>query len=181
MVLWEGYPREQSSWIAEEDITCAAIRYGFCKKKNIVCQYYSIQRSFITPTPNERVVLDSISSFLDGVTRSLRVGTVRNTKFTVEFRTDIFRLLFGGKGERANNGRGNLYQLTDFDSKYFSPGWHQCWDRLGDGCEVNFPIQLYSTIKYSPLCYSLDSNGCVVPKSRYYNEVVSVFMLKNRC
>ena len=106
---------------------------------------------------------------------------MRNTKFTVEFRTDVFRLLFGGKGERANNGRGHLYQLTDFDSKYFSPGWHQYWDRLGDGCEVNFPIQLHSTIKYSPLCYCLDSNGCVVPKSRYYNEVVSVFMLKTQC
>ena len=102
MVLWEGYPREEASWIAEEDITCAAIRYGFRKKKNIIeCQYYSIQRSFITPKPNERVVLDSISSFLDGVTRSLRVGTVRNTKFTVEFRYDVFRLLFGGEGEGA--------------------------------------------------------------------------------
>ena len=85
----------------------------FVKKKNIVCQYYSMQRSFITPTPNERVMLDSISSFLNGVTRSLRVGTVRNTKFTVEFRTDVFRLLFGGKGERANNGRGRASVSAD--------------------------------------------------------------------
>ena len=55
------------------------------------------------------------------------------------------------KRGRANNGRGHLYQLTDFDPKYFSPGWHQCWDRLGDGCEVNFPRQLYSTIEYSAI------------------------------
>ena len=87
---------------------------------------------------SESYLIYSISSFLDGVTRSLRVGTVRNTKFTVEFRTDVFRLLFDGKRERANNGRGHLYQLTDFDSKYFSPGWHQCWDRLGDGCELSY-------------------------------------------
>ena len=126
-------------------------------------------------------MLDSVSSFLDGVTRTLRAGAVRNTKFMVEFRTDVFKFLFGGKGERASSSHGHLYQLTDFDIKYFATGWHQCWDRLGDGCEVNFPIQLYSTVKYSPLSYSLDSNGCPVPKSRYYNEVVSVFMLKNRC
>ena len=42
-----------------------------------------------------------------------------------------------------------------------------CWD---NGCKVNFPVQLY------PLCYSVDSNGCVVPKSRYYKHVLFYFV-----
>ena len=48
-----------------------------------------------------RVVLDGVSSFLDGVTSILRAGAVGNTKFTVEFRTDMLKFLFGGKGEQV--------------------------------------------------------------------------------
>ena len=38
---------------------------------------------------------------MDGVTRSLRVGVVQRTRFTVEIHTDVFKMLFDGKGEKA--------------------------------------------------------------------------------
>ena len=38
------------------------------------------------------------------ISRSLRVGTVQST---VEFRTDVFKLLFAGKGDIASNVRGH--------------------------------------------------------------------------
>ena len=117
-------------------------------------------RAYIHPNPDKRAILDSVSNFIDAISRSLRAGTVRNTKFTVEFRTDVFKLLFAGKGEAASNGRGYLYQQADFNSGHFTPGWHQCWDRLGDGCKVVFPIQMHSYIKFSPVCSSLGNSCC---------------------
>ena len=27
-MLWEGYPKEEASWVPREDVTLAAIRYG---------------------------------------------------------------------------------------------------------------------------------------------------------
>ena len=110
----------------------------------MVCRAYS------HPNPDKHAILNSVSNFVDAISRSVRAGTVRNTKFTVEFRTNVFKL-FAGKGEVASKGRGHLYQQADFDSGYFIAGWSQCWDRLGDGCKVVFPIQMHSYIKFSPL------------------------------
>lgn len=138
-------------------------------------------RSFNTPNPEARYILDSISNFIDGINRSLRLGTVRQGKFSVEFRTDVFKALFDGKGETAKTGRGCLYRKDDFDSRYFPPSWYQCWDRLGDGCEVEFPIQLHSHIRYSPLCFTLDTSNTPIPKLRSFSEILSVSVIKRRC
>ena len=50
-----------------------------------------------------------------------------------------------------------------------------------DGCKVVFPIQMYSYIKFSPLCYSLDGTGSPVVKNRWFSEVVSISVVKQRC
>ena len=138
-------------------------------------------RAYNDPNPDKRAILDCVSNFIDAINRSLRAGTVRNTKFTDEFCTAVFKLLFGGKGEVARKGRGQLYQQPDFDSEFFTTGWHQCWDRLGDGCQVVFPIQIHSHVKFSPPCYFLDNTGSPVVKNRFFNEVVSVSVVKQRC
>ena len=61
-------------------------------------------RAYNDPNPDKKAILDCVSNFIDAINRSLRAGTVRNTKFTVEFRTDVFKLLFGGKKEVARKG-----------------------------------------------------------------------------
>ena len=61
-------------------------------------------RAYNHPNPDKWAILDSVSNSVDAISRSLRAGTVRNTKFTVEFRTDVFKLLFAGKGEVASKG-----------------------------------------------------------------------------
>ena len=138
-------------------------------------------RAYNHPNPDKWAILDSVSNLVDAISRSLRAGTVRNTKFIVEFRTDVFKLLFAGKGEVASKGRGHLYQQADFNSGYFIAGWSQRWDRLGDSCKVVFPIQMHSYIKFFPRCYFLDGTGSPVVKNRLFSEVVSVSVVKQRC
>ena len=48
-------------------------------------------RAYNDPNPDKRAMLDCVSNFIDAINRRLRAGRVRNTKFTVEFRTDVFK------------------------------------------------------------------------------------------
>ena len=58
-------------------------RYTFCE-----------YRLFTHPNPSKRAILDSVSNLIDAVNRSLRMGIIRSTTFTTEFRTDVFKYLF---------------------------------------------------------------------------------------
>ena len=80
----------------------------------------------------------------------------------VEFRVDIFRYLFHGKGHTPPRGRGLLHNLKDFDETYIMDEWCIAYDRLGDGCKVDFPIRIESRIKWSTLVFSRSGN--VKPK-----------------
>ena len=76
-------------------------------------------RSFIQPSPHHRTIADNISDFITAVQNSLRVGTVRNSKFLVPFRCDVFVFLFHDKGSVVSGRRGRMFSEADFDLKYF--------------------------------------------------------------
>jgi len=65
---------------------------------------------------------------------------------------DVFQFLFSDKGTTPPTGRGKFYELEEFSSAYFPAGWHIVYDRLGDGCRVDFPIRLESKLKWSVQC-----------------------------
>ena len=94
--------------------------------------------------------MDCVSSFMDVVNKSLKKGVNEACHLTVDFRTDVFAFLFGNKGR---HGKGRLYILDDFDRTDFPRDWQIVHDRLGDGCTVDFPICMYSWVKWSPTVY----------------------------
>jgi len=49
--------------------------------------------------------------------------------------------LFCDKGQPPISDRGLIYDLDDFDDCYFVGEWYGRYNRLGDGCEVDFPMQ----------------------------------------
>ena len=55
--------------------------------------------------------------------------------------------------------------------------WYIVYDRLGDGCRVDFPIRLGSRIKWSSQVFS--GNGNVKPK--IFKEMIYVTLVKGRC
>ena len=79
------------------------------------------------------------------------MGVNSNCKIEVEFRSDIFRYLFNNKGRKPPTGRGLFYDLDDFDRTYFTDNWYVVYDKLGDGCCVDFPIRLESKLRWSTL------------------------------
>ena len=131
----------------------------------------------MSPTPSHREIMDATSHFKATIHRSLKSGLNCNNRVELEFRTDVFRFLFNGKGRTPPSGRGLFYELKDFDAIYFSDNWHVVYDKLGDGCRVDFPIRLESKIKWSSVVYN--SDGSVKP--RVFTEMISVTIVKSRC
>ena len=85
--------------------------------------------------------------------------------------------MFHGKGRTPPQGRGLFYNLEDFDKTYFMDEWYIAYDRLGDGCKIDFPVRLESRIKWSTQVFS--SSGSVKPK--VCTEMIYVTLVKSRC
>jgi len=116
-----------------------------------------------------------------GINHSLKVGVNRGCHFTVNFRTDVFRFLFKNRGRTSEHGSGHLYELDDFNPVYFPPDWFKAFDKLGDGCEVEFPIRMCSRLKWSAVVYGKCSTNVLSPKEKCYEETCSVWLIKRRC
>lgn len=110
------------------------------------------------------------------------MGVNKGSWFSVNFRTDVFKYLSKDKGSEHPHSTGRLYTLDEFDSAYFPTDWYRLHDRLGDGCEIEFPVCMVSKVKWSPTFYCRDDNsGRVTPKKKYFEEVCTVWILKRRC
>ena len=186
-MLWKRYPKEEASWVSEENITSAAIRleptclscFNICSSLIliiiiIILSYY---RSFETPTPSYRVIADATSNLTAVIQKSLKSGVNCNNRLDLEFRTDVFKVLFDGKGKKPPNGQGLFYDLNDFDKTYFKDNWYVAYDKLGNGCSIHFPIRLEGKIRWSPKIFYLD--GTVKP--RIFSEIIYVTLVKIRC
>ena len=141
-----------------------------------------VYSSYCEPCPSYRAIADSISNFVTAVQNSLRVGCVRNCMFVVPFRCDVFNFLFSGKGSSVRTKKGRLYTEEDFDPTYFSiKYWFVSYNKLGDGCKIDFPINLRSYVKFSPCTYIKNDDNVVVRRPRDFTELLSVSVVKVRC
>ena len=109
------------------------------------------------------------------------MGLNRACQITVNFRTDVFHFLFKGKGTHYEHGPGYLYNLEDFDAKYFPSNWHKIYDNLGDGCQVKFPIRIHNKLKWETTVYIRDeATDQLIKKKKSFEEVCTVWLLKER-
>ncbi len=138
-------------------------------------------RSYEDPTPSYRVLADGVSTFISAVQRSLKLGVNRACTFTLELRTDVFRYLFKGKGNKPPTRRGLFYELVDFDSSFFPFDWYVVYDKLGNGCRIDFPVRLNSRVNRTTVVYNKIEDGSLVPKPRAFTEMISVNLVKSRC
>ena len=67
--------------------------------------------------------------------------------------------------------------------EYFPGNWYQCYDKLGDGCSIDFeyPIRLHSKVKWSRATFTKQDNGMITPKAKIFQEVLVVNIVKKRC
>jgi len=147
-----------------------------CDCDNII--FYS---AFEDPFPDYRLVADSVSNLVAEVQRSLKLGVNLCCSFSLGFRIDVFNFLFKGKGSVPPTGRGNFFELVDFSKLYFPADWHVAYDKLGNGCEVVFPVRLESKTKFSSSVYGKCLDGSIVLKPKIFTEMIYVSLVKARC
>ena len=122
---------------------------------SMIFHCFYLCRSYKGPRPAFQVVSDNVSSLILGIQGSLRRGTNLNCKFNVEFRIDVFSYLFSGRGSLPPSGQRKLYNLDDFNPMFFPSNWFIVYDKLRNGCTVNFPVCIESKLKWSPVDFLL--------------------------
>ena len=114
---------------------------------------------------------------MNEVNKSLKMGVNRGCKFTLNFRTDVFRYLFNGKGISSSHGAGSLYSIEHFETVYFPGGWHRIFDKLGDGCKISFPLRMMSRVRWSQIHKGGDAGNHASVTSKYYDEVCTMWIV----
>ncbi len=94
MVLWEGYKREEASWVKEEQLLQPFGNFMLCLH-NYTCailysSHFSSNRCYLSPVVDEEVIHTCVSNLTSSICNSLSVGIVRNCRFSVSSRTDVF-------------------------------------------------------------------------------------------
>ena len=101
-MLWEGYPKEEASWVGEEDITmhcCHQLRTNnhlFCALIPVLARgepsfYMHHNRPIESLVSPYRVIADAASHLIAAVHRSLKSRVNCNNGLDLEFGTDIYR------------------------------------------------------------------------------------------
>lgn len=176
--MWEGYSKEEASWVPAKDITEIAIRSVLLSAASItkVRHFTDVHyRFYHEPQPQERTILDAISSFSIAIHGSLRVGLLAKRSLTIEFPRQVFTFLFKDKGTNVQGKPGKLYERSDFLCHYFTDSHFSYYTKDGNGCFVSFPIYMYSHVKFSQQCF--DSDGKKLPRS--FTETLFVKLLKS--
>ena len=110
---------------------------------------------------------------MKAIVTSLRAGSIRLNKFTVEFRLDVFRAIFGAE-------KTEFYK-KDFPPELFPEHWHIIYSHIGDGCQVKFPIYVRARLKWARQTYMKCADGTMMPKPKTFTEIIHVTLNKIRC
>ena len=87
--------------------------------------------------------MDCVTKFKQAINLSSKSGSVGNNCTKIEFRLDVFWLLFDCRGQPPISGKGLLYILDDFDNHYFMGEWYD--DTIGWEMDVRWSFQCSCT------------------------------------
>ncbi|XP_068752944.1 uncharacterized protein [Montipora capricornis] len=128
LVLWRVFSPYESTWELEENISDNCVRL------------------FKNPVVNEMIIFSEVTTLRVAVERHLKSKS--RLPVTINFRGDVYRILFKDKGIQDNN-----WQLLDrgaFPKKFFPQFWDHCADSHGQGIKVFYPMKARPSIAWSP-------------------------------
>ena len=129
-------------------------------------------RLYLHPCPSSDTIEDNVTRLLLHTAESLNAGTVRSSTFSVPFKFEVYRYLFGNLT--------NLFE-TDFPSNLFPSNWFVVHDKYGNGCSIDFPIKMTRKLKYEPKSFFKARDGTMIAKPRIFTEVICVNLCKKCC
>ncbi len=109
---------------------------------------------------------------------SLKSGCIKKNRLNIAFRSDCFRFLFGNKGKVDGSRSGCLYDFEDFPRTYFSGTWYKYLDKNGDGYEIDFPVRMKASIKWTDNGYRLDNSELICAPKTFTENVIMLLCKK---
>ncbi|XP_031551421.1 uncharacterized protein LOC116288732 [Actinia tenebrosa] len=164
LVKWKGYSEFENTWEPEEHLSKSLLSY------------------FQNPKPSE----DIIQHYVDGLRRELLEALTHKLPeqtITLEFRHDVFKYLFHGKGEKRKEERNwTIYREEDFLRSQLPKNWNGIYDRHGDGVKIMFPIKMRTFLGMSPKGFHSSGNK-IVEMPRLHTEKLSIKFVRitNTC
>ena len=142
--------------------------YNFHSKLRIIffCRYFE------SPKPP----LDIVQNYVDNLRVTL-LETLRHKgavlSVSLEFRHNIFKHLFYGKGKIPEERNWMLYEKNDFVRCKLPDKWSCLYDQHGDEPRINFPIKMRTFLTQSPKTYHR-VNDVIAEVSTAYTEKNSI-------
>lgn len=96
---------------------------------------------------------------------------------SLEFRHDVFKYLFKGKGRNAEERNWRLFDESDFIRCKLPSNWNCLFDKHGDGVKIRFPVKMRKFMQLSPKTYQRVGGG-IIEVPRAYNEKISIKFIK---
>ena len=112
------------------------------------------------------------------VTMFKDTGCIKKNCLNIAFRSDYFRFFFGNKGKIDESRSGRLYVLEDFPRSYFSGTWYKYLDKNGDGYEIDFPVRMKASIKWTDNGYYRLDNSELICAPKTFTENVIILLCK---
>jgi len=98
-------------------------------------------------------------------------------RLTLEFRHDVYKYLFYGKGRGSREKNWCLFDENDFSKCKLPPNWNSIYDKHGDGVKLRFPLKMRKFLQLSPMTYQRVA-GDIVEAPRAYIEKITIKFVK---
>ena len=69
----------------------------------------------------------------------------------------------------------------DFPEEFFPLDWDMVYNKIRDGCRIQYPVSLRPAIQWSKRVYFKGEDGTLMEKSRFCSKVVHIKLNKTRC
>lgn len=96
---------------------------------------------------------------------------------SLEFRHDVFKFLFKGKGRQAEERNWTLFEENEFARCKLPSNWGCLYDKHGDGTRIRFPVKMRKFLALSPKAYHRVGTD-IVETPRAYIEKISIRFVK---
>ena len=143
---------------------------SFKLKLTIFCGYFD------SPKPHVDTVQECVDRQRVSLSDALRhKGPTQAV--SLEFRHEVFKDLFSGKGRHAEERNWQLYDENDFSRCNLPTNWSCIFDKHGDGVRIRFPVKMRRFLSLSPKTYERVAE-VIVEAPRAYTEKISVKFVK---
>lgn len=159
LVKWKNFSAFDSTWEPVHHLSKALLDY------------------FNKPKPPQNLVQAHVDLLRSSMMSALR-GKAVIQNITLNFRHDVFKYLFCGRGRNLVYGRFALFDLRDFSKCNLPQDWYTIYDIHGDGTKAHFPVKMRFFLAKTPKTHHCDHTGNIQESNCMHVEKISIRLAK---